>query len=452
MGEVKISSLELENVKRVRALSLEPSEDGLTVIGGRNAQGKTSVLDAIAWALGGDRKRPVNPNRDGAANPAHLRVELSNGVVVERRGKNGALHVTDESGKKAGQALLNEFVGQLALDLPRFLNATDAERADYLLGILGIGKELDELDHAVKAKYDERLGVGRMRDRKAKAAQEMERYDDAPEEPVSVADLVREQQAILAKNGENQRKREMVDQIRERMVAKNGEVNAIDSTIKELEERIGNERRRLVRTVKERDALMDDLETAKKTAEQLVDESTAEIEASIAGIEATNAKVAANARWAEASAEAAKLAQEYDALTGEIEDLRNRRVRLLDGADMPLEGLGVDQGVLTFDGQVWSDMSSAEQMRVATAIVRATKPGCGFVLVDKLEQLDPVQLAEFAAWCEGEGLQVIGTRVAVDDTCTVVIEDGRIVGQDMDETPAPDPRGEALPSWGGEAF
>ena len=45
---VKITALSVENVKRVRAVHLAPAESGLTVIGGRNGAGKTSVLDAIA--------------------------------------------------------------------------------------------------------------------------------------------------------------------------------------------------------------------------------------------------------------------------------------------------------------------------------------------------------------------------------------------------------------------
>lgn len=49
---VKINSLEFENVKKIKAVQLEPAKNGLTVIGGKNRQGKTSVLDAIAWALG----------------------------------------------------------------------------------------------------------------------------------------------------------------------------------------------------------------------------------------------------------------------------------------------------------------------------------------------------------------------------------------------------------------
>lgn len=85
-------------------MALRPTENGLTVIGGRNGQGKTSVVDAISWALGGKRKQPSKPNREGSATPAKLHVELNNGLVVERSGKNASLTVTDPSGKKQARS------------------------------------------------------------------------------------------------------------------------------------------------------------------------------------------------------------------------------------------------------------------------------------------------------------------------------------------------------------
>lgn len=84
---VTITALEAENVKRIKAVALTPAPTGLTLVGGNNNQGKTSVLDALAWALGGDRFRPNAAQRDGAVAPAHLKVTLSNGVIVERKGK-----------------------------------------------------------------------------------------------------------------------------------------------------------------------------------------------------------------------------------------------------------------------------------------------------------------------------------------------------------------------------
>ena len=114
---IKINQLEIENVKRIKAVKIKPSKEGLTIVGGRNNQGKTSVLDAIAWALGGDKYRPSQAARDGAMVPPNLHIVLSNGIVVERRGVNSALKVIDPDGKKGGQQLLNSFVEQLAQEL-----------------------------------------------------------------------------------------------------------------------------------------------------------------------------------------------------------------------------------------------------------------------------------------------------------------------------------------------
>ena len=167
---MKIAKLEIENVKRVRAVTLEPAESGLTVIGGENGQGKTSVLDAIAWALGGDKFRPSNPTREGSVIPPYLHVEMDNGLIVERRGEKSVLKVTDPSGRKGGQQLLNEFVEQLALDLPRFMAASSKDKAQTLLRIIGVEKELAELENKILTTYNRRHELCRIALQKKKYA------------------------------------------------------------------------------------------------------------------------------------------------------------------------------------------------------------------------------------------------------------------------------------------
>ena len=98
---VKINELELENVKRIKAVKIEPTENGLTIVGGKNNQGKTSVLDAIAWALGGNKFKPSQPNREGSVLPPNLKITLNNGLIVTRTGKNSSLKVTDPEGGKS---------------------------------------------------------------------------------------------------------------------------------------------------------------------------------------------------------------------------------------------------------------------------------------------------------------------------------------------------------------
>ena len=416
---VKITALEAENVKRIKAVALTPSPTGLTLVGGNNNQGKTSVLDALAWALGGDRFRPDAAQRDGAIAPAHLKVTLSNGVVVERKGKNASLTVTDPTGRRSGQQLLNAFVEPLALDLPRFMDASDKEKADILLRIIGIGAELHTRDLEIKGLYDKRTFTGQLAAQKKHFAEEMISYPEAPDEPVSASELIRQQQDILARNGENQRLRAQYAELEQ-------QVQQCVDELKRTRERIAT----LQQLADELDAkhtkLFNQRETARKTVSQLQDESTAELEASIRDIEETNRKVRANLEKSRAENEAAQYASEYDKLTGQIEDKRAERMALLNGADLPLPGLSVEDGVLTYKGKHWRDMSGSDQLRVAAAIVRRLNPDCGFVLLDKLEQMDMTTLQEFSAWLEAEGLQAIATRVSTGSECQIIIEDGMV--------------------------
>ena len=417
---VKITSFAAENVKRIKAVQFEPTKDGLTIIGGGNANGKTSVLDSIVYALGGEKYRPKNLNRDGAETPAKIRLVLSNGLIVERSGKNAALKVTDPTGQKAGQKLLNEFIEPLALDLPRFLAATDKEKGETLLRIIGVGDELEELDKRESALYNERTYVGRDADRKQKLADALEYYPDAPAELVSAADLIRQQQEILARNGENQRKRDRVKEI-------TFEKHRIYDEAKRLEEQIAELTARLKERQKAYEKTAEDEKIAMKDATELQDESTEAIERSIADIEETNRRVRANLSKANAIDEAGRLQDDYKRLTTEIEGVRDARRALLDKADLPLEGLGIRDGALIYKGQAWTDMSSAEQLIVATSIVRRLNPECGFVLMDKLEQMDIPTLTRFGEWLEKEGLQVIATRVSTGEECSIIIEDGMVV-------------------------
>ena len=409
---VKINALELDDVKRIRAVKLEPTENGLTIIGGRNNQGKTSVLDAIAWALGGDKYRPSGAVREGSAVPPHLKVKLSNGITVERCGKNSDLKVTDETGKRGGQQLLNAFISSFALDLPKFMNSSPKDKANVLLKIIGVGDKLAELDREESTLYNRRLEIGRIADQKEKFAAELPFFDNAPPDIVSVSKLIEEQQRILALNGENQRKRERATQLR--------------AAHDDLKNRIAFLRSQLAELEKQEAEAAEDLRIAELTAKELHDESTAALEESISRIENINARVRSNLDKMKAEEDAKQYKNEYDTLTGQINDIRENRRRLLDSAELPLKGLSVEDGELTYNGQKWDCMSGSEQLMTAAAIVRKLNPECGFVLMDKLEQMDTDTLTEFGTWLEAEGLQAIATRVSTGDECSIIIEDGYI--------------------------
>lgn len=433
---VKITALQAENVKRIKAVQIEPAPTGLTIVGGNNNQGKTSVLDAIAWALGGEKYRPTAAVRDGALAPPHLKVILSNGVVVERKGKNSSLTVTDPTGQRSGQQLLNAFVEPLALDLPRFMQASDKDKANTLLNIIGVGDALTGLDREIKALYDRRTVIGQIGAQKRHAAEELTEYPDAPSEPVSAIELIQQQQEILLHNADNQRKRMKLAQLEEQEKQLGRRVQELSQELEMVEHQLT--------------AVQQDVQNATKTVAQLQDESTAELEQSIRNVEEINRQVSANLAKSKAKDEAERYAQEYTALTEQIKAKRTARMDLLNGADLPLTGLGVEDGALTYHGKHWTDMSGSDQLRVATAIVRRLNPNCGFVLLDKLEQMDLATLQEFGAWLQAEGLQAIATRVSTGGECQIIIEDGRVA--DGDPATAPDEPAPQAPRFLGGLF
>lgn len=411
---VRINRFEIENVKRVQAVQVEPSQTGLTVVGGRNSQGKTSVLDAIVWALGGNKYKPSDAKREGSMADPRICIELDNGLVVTREGKNATLKVFDQNGNKAGQSLLDELIGQLALDLPKFLNASPKEKAETLLQIIGVGPQLAQLDLDAERIYNERHAVGQVHTRKLKHAEDLPFEHGVPDQEVSASELIQQQQAILARNGEKQRLRATKDQLSQKVQTLSSEVEVLKAKLRDTESRLV--------------AAQEQFATASRTAESLSDESTAELEAALTKVEDTNRRVRSNADKRRAEQEASELGDQVESLTQKLEAVRAQRQSLLHSATLPLPGLSIEAGELTYLGKRWDCMSGSDQLRIAVAIVRQLRPSCQFVLLDKLEQMDLQTMQEFGAWLEAEGLQAIATRVSTGEECSIIIEDGMVAG------------------------
>lgn len=295
------------------------------------------------------------------------------------------------------------------------MNSSGKEKAETLLRLIGVGDQVEALEKKETDLYSDRQAVGRIADQKKKYAREQVFYPDAPREPVSPSELIRRQQEILARNGENQRKRNALQQMQ--------------AQSEELDRKIAGMEEQLADMKAERKRMASDIEDARKSAEELQDESTAELEADLANIEEINRKVRANLDKDKAEEDARYYERQYNELTGQITEVRERKNALLDQAELPLPGLSVNDRELVYNGQRWDNMSGADQLKVSTAIVRKLNPKCGFVLMDKLEQMDPSTLEEFGEWLTKEGLQVIATRVSTGDECSVIISDGYIEGQ-----------------------
>lgn len=428
----KITALQVENFKRVKAVELTPAANGLTIIGGDNRQGKTSVLEAISSSLGGQRLDPTSPVHEGAKK-GKTTVKLSNGLTVEKSftGRNSYLKVYGDNGEKGGQQLLDSFISEFALDIGTFIRAKPKAQANILLQSIGV--DLSPFDMKLKEIEAERLLIGQQKTSAEGHEREITFDEEAGLELKSPASLMSELEDVVNHNAKLRDAANKVTEIEREIGRCETSCASIDREVVRLEQLVVEAKQKATSERAKLDQVRTLLKQAKAASAFGVPKDDTEIKKRMADVEAFNGRVRMNLEKKSAASKVASLTEQYRAVSQKIEDIRADRMALLEKAGLPLIELSVENEVLLYKGKEFDCMSGAEQMIVATAICRKIKPTMGFVLVDKLESMDLKSLTQFGDWAMREGLQVIGTRVSQGEECSIIIEDGMVAGDGVEE-------------------
>jgi hypothetical protein len=408
---VKIVSLTAENFKRLKAVQITPTGD-MVIVGGQNAQGKSSVLDSIAAALGGAGAAPEQPVRIGAESGAVV-IDLGDIIVRRTFGADGKTSLSVKSKEGANfpspQAMLDKLIGRLSFDPLAFARMKPADQLATLKQLTGL--DFTAYDAKRKVIYEARTAVGAV-GKSAKA-----RLDalpaipaDTPAEEVSVSDLLSELAQI---NVVNQR----VDDWHRKARALDESRTAMQTSISQMEERLANARAHL-------DVIMGEInahgaEPARETIEP--------IKARIAGAEGINKAVRLAQQKAALVAEVTKATADWQAKSAEIDAIDEAKTKAIAAAPMPVPGLTLtDSGVL-LNGVPFAQASSAEQLRVSVAMGLALNPQLRVVLIRDGSLLDAASLALIAEEAAKQDAQVWMEKVSEDGAgCQVVIEDGQV--------------------------
>ena len=404
---MKIIALEAENVKKLRYVWLEP--DGtLQVIGGRNAQGKSSVLDAVWLALGGgDASRNIGrPVRDGETT-AKVMLDLGDIIVTRTWDTKGSkLKVTrsDHTEIKAPQGILDALVGKLSFDPLEFTRMNARAQRDTLLGLIDLPIDLDALDTARQQAFDERTQIGR----DEKALGEIPKVEKgAPTEEASPSELIAKIREIEAANYQITQTAAYHESAVER-------AKSLKETIAQLTADLAQQEQDVTRLAAE-------VATAGNP------KSTAELEAQLADLETHNVTARANSTALAKAAEAKALRKAYDTKTMEIQKIDADKAAALATAVMPVPGLGITSEGLTYQGVPLSQASSAEQIRVSLAMGMALNPRLKMLMIHDGSLLDTDSMTAIHTQATEHGYQILVERVGDGDEGAIILEDGEIV-------------------------
>lgn len=395
---MKIIKLTAENVKRLRAVEITP--DGtVQVITGKNAQGKTSVLDAIWLALGGGAasRETVRPIRDGQEK-ASVTLDLGDLIVTRTwTGDKTTLTVKSQDGAKysSPQTVLDALVGRLSFDPLEFTRLSDRDQVAALLDLVQLDVDLDDLARKRQAAYDQRTEIGRQ----GKAIGDIPERVEAPDVEQSAGDLIaqiREAEAVHARQEQDIRKAQALET----------EVEDLRRDLKAME-----------RALSEQRAVV---------AAHLPAPDVAAMEAELDALEDTNRKVRRNAEIAQQAARKADLYDQYAALTDTIADLDQTKAKALAKAEFPVVGLGFDDNGVTYQGVPFSQASSAEQIRVSLAMAMALNPKLRVIRILDGSLLDADSMALITEMASANDYQLWVERIEDYSEAAVVIVDGAV--------------------------
>lgn len=407
---MKIIQFTAENVKKLKTVQITPSGDFVQITG-KNGSGKTSVLDAIWWALGGKEGIQDKPIREGAER-AHIRLNLGD-LVVERRFTPNGTTLTVENAEGARyqspQSMLDGLVGELSFDPLAFAQMDPRRQYDELKRVAKIEVDLDALERLNKADYDKRTEKNReVKDLTARAGGFEFRFPEA-DAPVDVSALLAQMQTAAQHNADIERRAERRAETAELVEEGKRDIAELERKLAAMREYVAGWEEKIA-TAEPLPAPIDvdDLRSRIEEAQQQNAEFTRRQEQKKLQEQAAEAKAAS------------------DALTKAMEERDAAKAKALQDAKMPVPGLTLAEGRVLLNGVPFDQSSSAEQIRTSVAIAMAANPKLRIIRIKDGSLLDEDGLRLIAEMAKDHDYQIWIERVDSSGKIGIVMEDGTV--------------------------
>jgi len=440
---MRIIELKAENFKKLKAVQIVPDkQSGTVILKGNNAQGKSSVLDAITAALTG--KNFEEPIRDGQGN-AEVVLDLDDIIITRRWTKKASyLTITSKNGDKyaSPQKMLDGMTNILSFDPSSIVLMKESEQIALLKKLTGL--DTSDIDETIKTKYDQRTNVNREADSYKVQADGIVAEANLPTEEISISSLTKKLEEINEYNksidDQNLKLTDLQDTINrayKNLDEQDESIKETASEIESLEDEIIKIQEKILKK-KEQIKSSQDLKNVeiKKIAELDVQQSKLkksienkktdkEVIVEIEKINETNAKIReANKKNELISLQKQKEA-ESEKLTKEIEKAKQEKIDLVANTKMPIEGLYFDNAGIKYNDKPLSSCSDAEKIKIGLSIALASNPKIKVILMKQGSFLDESSLKLVSEMAQANDAQVWIEKVGAEGS-GILIEDGEI--------------------------
>jgi len=455
-----MTEVEVRNVMKVSYAHIRPLGTA-TVIGGRNDQGKTSFLDAIAMALGGAVMCPEEPLKrgedEGSVTVAlegeptrHLppmRVTRRFWRTDEGEHKSALTVVSDDAFRSAPgeqQRLLSSLVSFVTFDPMKFMSAKPKDQFEKLTQLAGLNLDAEDaaIAREMESRKDLKKDLARVKSEGETLRDELTvPYEKVPDEEVSPDEIVERLNAANAHNAEVANAESsiysLVSQVEAATLsvtkAEKDEASAaaeVQRLTKALAEAKA-EKKAVSASVKEAKKVLDTKKSLHQSQVEKVGKmerrDTEPILSELNKVSETNAAVSLKRRINAKRDEYRAVAGLVERADKKIETLREKKLKKIAEAKWPIEGLSVntEDKVVLYNGFPLSSQTSvSSQMKVGIAIGAALNPNLKLIIVRDASLLDEESLQEVVLYAAERGFQLFVERVGSGAECHIVMKDG----------------------------
>jgi DNA repair exonuclease SbcCD ATPase subunit len=406
---LRIIRLIAENVKKLRAIQITP-EGHIVQLSGPNAAGKTSVLDAIWYALGGGNSLPEEPIRKGAAR-GEIHLDLGEMLVTRTFTHKGSyLKVLNKDGLewKSPQKALDQLIGKLSFDPLAFTRLDETKQREQLLSIITIPLSFERLQQisGIAVSADTADPISAMNtvyksifDERSEHNKNAKRLESAmatikiPEgmenlQPVSVAEILAEKQRLVDENLANEEvRRTLIDQ-EENVRSLNDRKTDLEARKQELLRQLTELEAFIAETENLLSAANDRLVEAENAVNALQDHDLSEIDARISKLDEDNRIANEVAKKKDLETELSQERSLAEQCTHRLEAIARYKSELMEQTNFPVKGLDFRSGKVAYNGVPLSQASAAEKLKVGMAIAMALNPKLRVIRIEDGSLLD----------------------------------------------------------------
>lgn len=411
---MKIQSALVKNFRKIVLAEINPGKH-FVVIAGKNANGKTSLIDGLASALSGKKPPFVKPIHNGA-DKYEIKIVLDEGIIITQRETAGGTYTLDVKAAdgatySAGQTFLSRFYNAVQFDPLSFMRKEPKKQVEQLKELLGL--DFTELDQERRQKEEVRKDAKKEMTRlQGLMSQLPEGLDEAPDEEVSVSSLSEQLRKVEAENFE-------VQQAKERKARFESNIESANAAIEELKAKI-----------EKIEADKAGFESALQSLVIGEVKPTDNLQSQIATAEDKNRLARLKKERAEKRVEFNKIAKVEHEADERIKAIDADKAKQLASAEFPVPGLSFGEDGVLFNEIPLEECSAAERLKVCLSIGYKMESRMGVMLIRDGSLLDEESISELKVFAEEKDIQVILELVGENHGDeAIIIEDGLVKGQ-----------------------